>query len=605
MTTAADSSAQQPVEVFTTSNVLLQTLVDAGIKRAFVNLGSDHPALLEAFASRKKYGLESLEIVTCPNEMVGLSAAQGYAQVCGLPAAVIVHVDCGTQALAGAVHNASTSRTPVFIYAGASPYTENGELAGSRNEFIHWLQNAVDQPQIVRQYMRHVGEIRSGTNAPQVIHRALQFANSEPRGPVYVWAQREATEQHMDPKSVPDVRANEIWSPIELNALNKPALQKIGDAFLKAKSPLIVTSYLGRNLAAVEQLRAFVDLLAVPVLQTALSNVNLPFTHPCHAGLQFSGPAPIVEEADVILIIDSDVPWLPMKTKPRNDAIIFHLDVDPLKERMAFATYPALLRAKVDASVALEQLVEYVSTSPQFAGIEDKVAQRLESLTEKKRAANAHAQSLEVPAEEDVLTPNLIVATYRQLVEAEQLRSLVCNEAISNYVPVWEHLEPSEPGSVLSSGASSLGWALGAAIGAQMAATDYSAHRKDLVTVFVGDGSFIFGVPSAAYWMARRYETPFLCVVLNNGGWKSPKLSMLGVHPTGLGAAGPTAELNVTFGPQDALNPDYGGIAGAAGGAWSRKVKKASELEAAMKEAVRVVREEKRSAVLDCWLPRF
>lgn len=58
-----------PVEVFTTSNVLLDALVEAGIKRAFVNLGSDHPALLEAFAHRKKYGLDSLEIVTCPNEV--------------------------------------------------------------------------------------------------------------------------------------------------------------------------------------------------------------------------------------------------------------------------------------------------------------------------------------------------------------------------------------------------------------------------------------------------------------------------------------------------------------------------------------------------------
>jgi hypothetical protein len=66
----SDAAAQsKPVEVFTTSNILLQALVDAGIKRAFVNLGSDHPALLEAFASRKKYGLESLEIVTCPNEV--------------------------------------------------------------------------------------------------------------------------------------------------------------------------------------------------------------------------------------------------------------------------------------------------------------------------------------------------------------------------------------------------------------------------------------------------------------------------------------------------------------------------------------------------------
>lgn len=58
-----------PQEVFTTSNVFLDVLVKAGIRKAFVNLGSDHPALLEAFASRKKYGLPSLDIVTCPNEV--------------------------------------------------------------------------------------------------------------------------------------------------------------------------------------------------------------------------------------------------------------------------------------------------------------------------------------------------------------------------------------------------------------------------------------------------------------------------------------------------------------------------------------------------------
>lgn len=44
------------------------------------------------------------------------------------------------QALAGAVHNVSTARTPVLIYAGASPYTQDGELKGSRNEFIHAIQ---------------------------------------------------------------------------------------------------------------------------------------------------------------------------------------------------------------------------------------------------------------------------------------------------------------------------------------------------------------------------------------------------------------------------------------------------------------------------------
>lgn len=55
--------------LFTASNILLQTLVDAGITHAFVNLGSDHPSLLEAFVQRQKDGKKSPEIITSPNEV--------------------------------------------------------------------------------------------------------------------------------------------------------------------------------------------------------------------------------------------------------------------------------------------------------------------------------------------------------------------------------------------------------------------------------------------------------------------------------------------------------------------------------------------------------
>ena len=115
--------------------------------------------LEELERQRVENGKTGLQIVTCPNEMVALSAAQGFAQACGLPAAVFVHVDVGTQvsldlpalknpalpkapsqALAGAVHNADRCRVPILLYAGASPFTTNGELKGSRNEWIMWLQ---------------------------------------------------------------------------------------------------------------------------------------------------------------------------------------------------------------------------------------------------------------------------------------------------------------------------------------------------------------------------------------------------------------------------------------------------------------------------------
>lgn len=86
--------------MYTTATVFFQTLASAGITHAFVNWGNDHPALLEDLERQRvesPEGKSLLEIVTCPNEMVALSAAQGYAQVTGKPALVIVHVDVGTQ----------------------------------------------------------------------------------------------------------------------------------------------------------------------------------------------------------------------------------------------------------------------------------------------------------------------------------------------------------------------------------------------------------------------------------------------------------------------------------------------------------------------------
>lgn len=79
-------------------NLSLKRFLQCGITHAFVNWGSDHPGFLEELGrQRTANGKTDLEIVTCPNEMVALSAAQGFAQASGRPAAVLVHVDVGTQ----------------------------------------------------------------------------------------------------------------------------------------------------------------------------------------------------------------------------------------------------------------------------------------------------------------------------------------------------------------------------------------------------------------------------------------------------------------------------------------------------------------------------
>lgn len=557
--------------------------------------------------------------------MVALSSAQGYAQVTGKPAAVIVHVDVGTQALAGAIHNVDRGQTPVLIYAGASAFTSNGELKGSRNEWIMWIQDIPDQAAIVRQYMRHTAQINSSHDVAEVVKRSLQIATSHPRGPVYLWSRREVMESEVD-ASVLDASGldRRQWPSVEATALSPTALSAIATAFMTATNPLIVTSSLGRNVDAVEPLLAFSTLLAIPIVITCPSVVNVPFSHPFLDSISYLNrnvPNKHLANADAILVIDSDLPWIPSLAVPSDKARVFVVSgADPLKASSIGSWHVAAeMICQADAQVALTQIVERVrqldeqrgSVGEQILG--SRIVQDRGQLL--KDAHTAWLDNLEDRERDfsgDHLTVPNIIGALRRAIElhtsSRGVETLVLNEAISNFGAVWEQLRPEVLGSVFTSGGSALGWALGASVGAYLGGEVKShqiegARPNELVVAIVGDGSFMFGVPSSAYWMARKYGTPFLTIVLNNGGWKSPKLSMLGVYPSGLGSQAIGERLSVGFGPD---SPDFSQIAVAASGgwAWGKRVvgSDALALEEDLAEAVNVVVKERRCAILDCIL---
>jgi acetolactate synthase I/II/III large subunit len=263
--------------MYTASTAFLEALIEAGVSCVFANLGSDHPAMLEAFAEARVTGRTVPQLITCPNEMVGMAAAHGYAQVSGRPQAIVVHVECGTQSLGGAVHNAAKGRVPMLVFAGASPFTQDGEMLGSRNEFIQWLQDVFDQRGIVRGYMKYDNELRTGKNIKQMVHRALQFAMSDPKGPVYLMGAREVMEEELS--AATPVNA-EAWQPIAPAALHPGAVAIVLDALVAAKRPLVVTSYIGRSAAAVGELVRLCSRLNIGVVETAPSAMNFPHDNP-------------------------------------------------------------------------------------------------------------------------------------------------------------------------------------------------------------------------------------------------------------------------------------------------------------------------------------
>jgi acetolactate synthase-1/2/3 large subunit len=565
--------------MYTASSAFLDALVEAGVSIIFANFGSDHPALLEAIAEARAMGRTVPRVVTCPYEMVGLSAAQGYAQVSGRSQAVVVHVECGTQSLAGAVHNVAKGRVPVLIFAGLSPFTQEGELRGSRNEFIQWIQDVYDQRGIVREYMKYNNELRTGRNVKQIVHRAFQFANSDPKGPVYLVGAREVMEEEVAPTKT----ELSHWEPVAPAALAEQDVQEIAQALATARRPLVVTSFVGRNPAAVAELVSLCERVGAGLLESVPSAMNFPHSHPLYQGSHWNHPFQnaALAAADVVLVLDSDVPWIPTVNKPADGAVIYHVDIDPLKAGTPLWYIPAKRSFRADALTALKQL----NTALTAKSLDPQALAERRGHYEGLHASRAR-RLVAAEAKGTTITIEYVAACLRN----HARDAIVLNEAITNYPQVCDHVAPDTPGSFFASGGGSLGWNGGAAIGAKLAAPDRT------VVAVSGDGSFMFSVPSSVHWMARRYGTPFVQIVLNNGGWKAPRVSALAVHPAGYAAA--SDDLDIGFDPA----PDYGGIAAAAGGAHTIRVDRVDGVEPAIIEALRVVREEGRCSVLDIWI---
>ena len=379
------------------------------------------------------------------------------------------------------------------------------------------------------------------------------------------------------------------WVPVAPTALPAAGAVRIAADLARARRPLIVTSYLGRNPAAVARLVALCERLGIGVLESVPNALNFPTRHPLYLGNQWNQPRqnPALAEADVILVLDSDVPWIPAVSRPSEDAVIHHVDVDPLKAQMPLWYIGARTSFRADGATALEQ-IDAALNDIHVDGA--AVSARRAHYASMHEARETALDALETEGTDDAIPGETLVATVaRHLDDA----SIVISEGISHYHTIIDHLHLEQPGSLFNSGGGSLGWHGGAAIGAKLARPDAT------VVAMTGDGSYMFSVPSSVHWIARAYGTPFLTVIFNNRGWKSPKLSTLAVHPTGYASRANT--LDVSFDPP----PDYAGIAAAAGGALAITVRKPAELEDAVARAFRTVREDRRCAVLDVWVPHL
>lgn len=558
----------------TAARRLLELAARLGVDYFFTNLGSDHPAFIEAFAAIDETGGAMPRIVVCPHEMTALTAAHGYAMVTRRPQMVLVHVDVGTQNLGCSLHNASRGRVPAIIVAGLSPVTVSGGRAGARTEFIHYTQDAPRQHEIAAQYMKWTYELRAPEMLDSVLMRAMQVATTVPEGPIYLTGAREVWEGQAEPLSD---EALAHWSPARLGGLREDAVAELHEALSHARRPLVLTTYLGRNQDAVGRLVELSERLGLPVAEIAPQYVNFPGGHPHHAGYRRNA---LVADADLILMLDVDVPWIVSRTQPAAGARLFHIDADPVKESMGFWHFPAHRSYRADSDYVLQQLLEYGRDRTQAVPAERQ--QWIAAARE--RVAAAPLPSLSV--RQGGITVKQLTQAVGELVNARTV--IVCEEP-SGTETILSTLRLNRPGSYYVNGGSGLGWGINAAVGVKLA--DPQAE----VIALSGDGSFLFGVPSSTYWVAQTYGAPILTVVYNNRGWNSPKVSTNLVH------AQSTAQSKDRYWITVADGARLADIAAAASGAAAFRVSEGEALRATLQEALEIVRGG-RSAVVEVML---
>src|SRR5450631_4496928 len=165
-----------------TAHHFLQGLVDLGVEYIFANLGTDHVSLIEEMARWDSEGLKHPEMILCPHEVVAVHMAGGYALATGRGQAVLVHVEAGTANAAMAIQNLFRYRLPVMLFAGRAPYTLHGELRGSRDTYVHFVQDPFDIASIVRPYVKWEYSLPSGIVVKEALARASAFVHSDRPG---------------------------------------------------------------------------------------------------------------------------------------------------------------------------------------------------------------------------------------------------------------------------------------------------------------------------------------------------------------------------------------------------------------------------------------
>jgi len=553
------------------AEAFLRALADHGIDYFFCNPGTDFAPIVEAFDRAKKTNAKVPKPVLVPHENLAVAMAHGAYLMNGRPQAVMVHVSVGTANTINNLTNLSRDRVPLVLCAGRTPITEKGEF-GSRNRPIHWAQEMFDQAAMLRELVKWDYELRMPSQIGDVVSRAVEVTMASPRGPVYLVLPRE-------PLSAPVAAPIGPLKPRPQAAAahaDPRAIAQLAEWIAQAERPLIIASTLASE--AVGPLAQLAERCAIPVVVQNPRTVCLPSSHSMHFGHE---PGALLADADLVIVIDSDAPWIPSLQHPPAGAHVVHIGEDPFFVRYPMRTFPSDLAIQAGTANTLHALNGAVEQRLQMA--EARIAARRTRLTERMRMRRA--QLAKDSAMGERISPEYLS---RCIGEAVGEDAVIFNE----YSLRAAQVQREKPDTLFALGpAGGLGWGFGAALGAKLAAPD------KFVVATLGDGAYIFSNPLVGHWVSAAHNLPILTILFNNTRYaavRNATLAMFKDATAGENDGRTLADLDPA--------PPYEAMAKAQG-AYAERVEKPADLPDALIRARDAVLSGRRQALLNVITP--
>lgn len=541
----------------------LDALAAHEIDHLFVNPGTDFAPIVEAFSRAARSNRKVPRPMVVPHEHAAVAMAHGYTLVTDRPQAVMLHVNVGLANSINALIDASRDRVPLLLTSGRTPITESGPH-GARSVYIHWAQEMFDQAGMLREFVKWDYELRRGDQVDAVVDRAMELTQTAPRGPVYLSLPREVLGEEIAERDStarpPRARPERPHSPAS-------DIERAAEWIAAARNPLVITGQLGRDPREATALTRLAERFALPVVPFNPRHFAISGNHPMFQG---GSHGALLAEADLILVLEADVPWIPSLAAPGPDARIIQVGEDPV-----FSRYP-MRSFRSDLTIAANLLPFLRALEPALAHAASPHITQIDARRDRLSARSAQLRAgwraeAEKAGQAEHITLAWLTHCLRAIVDAD---TIVVNE----YSFRQEHCPLDHPGSLYSVGpAGGLGWGFPAALGIKLA----SPNKQ--VVALLGDGAYMFANPTACHMIAQTQNLPLLTVIYNNSLYGAVRRATLDMYAHGVASETDGRLL------ADLPSPAFERIVDAHGGHGER-VEHPKDLPAALQRAITAVR---------------